>query len=162
MSSGSSLPSLGFKSSKNFFQNLLLYCCMPQTLHPGTTGQQLASRGCRLNASSRRRTIHLVLIPTKIHCIHFVSMNLANMSSLQMWLLLDTVSRSGLPTIIALVRNITEQIWLVATISYAQNNQIQFNCGVWSKRYWSAYQHTGCEGLISHKSISYNNTGCVA
>ena len=33
-----------------------------------------------------------VSIPTKIHCIHFVSMNLANMSSLQMWPVLDAVS----------------------------------------------------------------------
>ena len=68
-----------------------------------------SSTSLRLNASSRRNTFlpiyvtfwdaqnqpnkctHLVLIPTKIHCIHFVSMNLANMSPLQMWPVLDAV-----------------------------------------------------------------------
>ena len=46
----------------------------------------------RSNNCSCHSPIHLVLIPTKIHCIHFVSMNFANISSLQMWPVLDAVS----------------------------------------------------------------------
>ena len=40
------------------------------------------------------RNFHLLPILTKIHCIHFISMDLANMSSLQMCPVLDAVSPS--------------------------------------------------------------------
>ena len=36
--------------------------------------------------------MYLLLILTKIHCTHFISMDLANMSSLQMCPVLDAVS----------------------------------------------------------------------
>ena len=67
----------------------------------GIWGLKLLSRGPKKVANirlfvSNNKPFHPSLIPTKIHCIQFVYMNLAIMSSLQMCPVLDAVSVSPL------------------------------------------------------------------